>query len=177
MMPSSQSQHARSRLDEASTMESAPGAPPRHIPARVAYCHVKLHVQGTETLCQHSLALQSSLCHGSNISSDIEWLRDLPINLADCVQSYLSRYLTVQRTFAYSLPLTGTSHSNLARPSAHCSCPAMLPESLHSSYEQYKADTDIVASWLAITARQYGYTAVRAEVAVASKGPKLRGRE
>lgn len=34
----------------------------------------------------------------------------------------------------------------------------MLGEIVTSSYQQYKQDTDAVASWLAITAEKYGYT-------------------
>lgn len=34
----------------------------------------------------------------------------------------------------------------------------MLPESLVSIYQQYKKDTDSVASWLASTAKKYGYS-------------------
>jgi hypothetical protein len=34
----------------------------------------------------------------------------------------------------------------------------MLPSSLKSIYQQYKADTDYVAAWLATTAKAHGYT-------------------
>lgn len=34
----------------------------------------------------------------------------------------------------------------------------MLPSSLRSTYQQYKADTDSVATWLATTARANGYS-------------------
>jgi hypothetical protein len=33
----------------------------------------------------------------------------------------------------------------------------MAPESLRSIYQQYKRDTEVVASWLANTAREHGY--------------------
>lgn len=33
----------------------------------------------------------------------------------------------------------------------------MLPNSLQSIYEQYKSDTNLVANWLATTAKAHGY--------------------
>lgn len=33
----------------------------------------------------------------------------------------------------------------------------MLPLSLASTYREYKRDTDVLASWLALTARSHGY--------------------
>lgn len=35
----------------------------------------------------------------------------------------------------------------------------MLPESLLSSYRQYKSDTDSIGNWLVTTAKRYGYSA------------------
>ena len=50
----------------------------------------------------------------------------------------------------------------------------MLPDFLFSTYKQYKADTDKVATWLAETARKCGYIADVDDPVV--KVPKLKGR-
>lgn len=52
----------------------------------------------------------------------------------------------------------------------------MLSDSMHSSYAQYKADTDFVASWLAATARQCGYIPDKAAPASAPGAGRLKGK-
>ncbi|KAF9873622.1 hypothetical protein CkaCkLH20_08732 [Colletotrichum karsti] len=55
----------------------------------------------------------------------------------------------------------------------------MLPTSLRSTYQQYKQDTNIVASWLASTALQTGYSAPLNQVngsSVASSSQRLKGK-
>ncbi|KAK3368566.1 hypothetical protein B0H63DRAFT_504340 [Podospora didyma] len=54
----------------------------------------------------------------------------------------------------------------------------MLPASLKSIYQQYKADTDAVATWLATTAKQHGYTTIgNGPPAGGSKRPKGKARK
>ena len=54
----------------------------------------------------------------------------------------------------------------------------MPPNSIFSSYKQYKADTDVVASWLTITAESYGYvrSASLKQSQASRQEPKLKGR-
>jgi hypothetical protein len=52
----------------------------------------------------------------------------------------------------------------------------MLPQFLFSSYEQYKADTDFVASWLVNTATQHGYVVPRSPSETLPKPARLKGR-
>lgn len=47
----------------------------------------------------------------------------------------------------------------------------MVPKSLNGIYQQYKADTEIVAEWLAVTAQAHGYASPSA-----ADGPSSRGR-
>lgn len=54
----------------------------------------------------------------------------------------------------------------------------MLPHFIFSSYKQYKADTDMIASWLASTAEKLGYvrnTSLKRSQA-SRQEPKLKGR-
>ncbi|XWW97816.1 hypothetical protein V2A60_005803 [Cordyceps javanica] len=54
----------------------------------------------------------------------------------------------------------------------------MLPSSLRSIYQQYKADTDIVAEWLTVTARKHGYCETNSSSAsnTALTGGRLKGK-
>ncbi|KAF5568682.1 hypothetical protein FNAPI_55 [Fusarium napiforme] len=53
----------------------------------------------------------------------------------------------------------------------------MLPTPLQGTYQQYKADTDSVAAWLASTAKACGYPAdLLTSTAVPSSQPKGGGR-
>ncbi|KAK4496191.1 hypothetical protein PRZ48_012171 [Zasmidium cellare] len=52
----------------------------------------------------------------------------------------------------------------------------MFPESLHSSYQQYKRETDFVANWLATTARRCGYVDPQPSSTSAPKGTRLKGK-
>ncbi|SMR59530.1 unnamed protein product [Zymoseptoria tritici ST99CH_3D1] len=51
----------------------------------------------------------------------------------------------------------------------------MLPQSLFSSYGQYKTDTDYVASWLLDTAKGCGYVVAERTAALAAP-PRLKGK-
>lgn len=51
--------------------------------------------------------------------------------------------------------------------------------SLKGIYQQYKADTDLVAEWLAVTAKSYGYAATTTSSTVnppAAVGGRLKGK-
>jgi hypothetical protein len=52
----------------------------------------------------------------------------------------------------------------------------MLSKELTSSYEEYKADTDFVADWLATTAKHHGFS-LGATAANGPKPAKLTGRD
>lgn len=54
----------------------------------------------------------------------------------------------------------------------------MLPSSLKGIYQQYKADTDVVAEWLAVTAIEHGYRSANSLSASnpAVKGGRLKGK-
>lgn len=53
----------------------------------------------------------------------------------------------------------------------------MLPSSLTSVYQQYKAETNLIANWLATTARLNGYSAaVAGQTANAPKPARLKGK-
>ena len=58
---------------------------------------------------------------------------------------------------------------------------ASLPETLHGTYKQYKADTDRIVAWLAETAQGCGYRLPRSQLPVKAQlpqisAPKLKGR-
>jgi hypothetical protein len=50
----------------------------------------------------------------------------------------------------------------------------MLPPALKSIYQQYKGDTDAVATWIATTAKAHGY--VEGMGSAASGGGRLKGK-
>lgn len=52
----------------------------------------------------------------------------------------------------------------------------MLPLALRSSYRQYKADTDMVTTWLATTSKACGYVDARANSNRPSKSGRLKGK-
>jgi hypothetical protein len=53
----------------------------------------------------------------------------------------------------------------------------MITESVQSIYEQYKYDTDVVASWLAATAKAFGYSKPLGPAPVEKKpAPRLKGK-
>jgi len=53
----------------------------------------------------------------------------------------------------------------------------MAADSVRSIYQQYKYDTDVVASWLATTAKAFGYAEPLGPQAVETKGPgRLKGK-
>lgn len=54
----------------------------------------------------------------------------------------------------------------------------MLPSSLKGIYQQCKADTDVVAEWLAVTATEHGYRSANSFSASnpAVKGGRLKGK-
>ncbi|KIW27233.1 uncharacterized protein PV07_06991 [Cladophialophora immunda] len=52
----------------------------------------------------------------------------------------------------------------------------MLPQHLQSSYQQYKADTDHIATWLATTAQRCGFTLNLQVAEEATRPMKLKGR-
>lgn len=54
----------------------------------------------------------------------------------------------------------------------------MLPSSLNGIYQQYKADTDVVAQWLEVIAKEHGYSSVASSPATnnAATGGRLKGK-
>ncbi|KAH7305437.1 hypothetical protein B0I35DRAFT_413836 [Stachybotrys elegans] len=52
----------------------------------------------------------------------------------------------------------------------------MLPPALKSIYQQYKADTDVVATWLAVTAKEHGYTESTPGSNSVAKSARLKGK-